>query len=143
MCVFCITFIFAVVKMFCENVDFWPGNFDKQRIQKWEKLKKEKKEKRTECPFSCGKSWKNIYNSSVKLHLLEKCPNRIGNEEKLIGFFKRKKIDSKSLCILLFCKLFVVIFFAGTFFAKLWFWSNLIIVYRFFFKHLKKSRKNR
>ena len=28
----------------------------------------------------------------VKLHVLKKCPNRIGNEEKLKGFYKRKSL---------------------------------------------------
>ena len=43
------------------------------------------------CPFGCGKAWKNINNHSVKLHVLQKCPMRAGNEQKLVDFFCQKK----------------------------------------------------
>ena len=63
-----------------------------KRIQRWEDIKAAKKKERTQCPFGCGKSWISIHSHSVKLHVLKKCPNRIGNEEKLKGFYKRKSL---------------------------------------------------
>ena len=61
-----------------------------ERIEKWKQEKEKERNKRTPCPYGCGKSWKSIHAKSVKLHVLEKCPNRAGNEEKLLGFYSRK-----------------------------------------------------
>ena len=63
-----------------------------KRMERWEKKKAEQKEARISCPFGCGKSWENIHSHSVKLHVLEKCPQRTGNEEKLKSFYKRKSL---------------------------------------------------
>ena len=64
------------------------------RIAKHAQLKEEKKKLRKSCPYGCGKSWININSKSVKLHVLDKCPNREGNEHKLDGFYKRLKSTS-------------------------------------------------
>ena len=63
-----------------------------KRMQRETERKKALAEKRTPCPFGCGKSWKSIHSHSVKLHVLEKCPMRAGNEQKLKGFYKRKSL---------------------------------------------------
>ena len=63
-----------------------------QRIKRWKEKKAEEKKARVSCPFGCGKSWVSIHSHSVKLHVLEKCPQRKGNEEKLKGFYKRKSL---------------------------------------------------
>ena len=51
---------------------------------------KDQKEKKP-CPYCCGKAWININKKPVKLYVLDKCPNRPGNEHKLAGFYKRLK----------------------------------------------------
>ena len=63
-----------------------------ERLQRYEAKKKQEADKRTPCPFGCGKSWKSIHSHSVKLHVLQKCPNREGQREKLKGFYKRKSL---------------------------------------------------
>ena len=62
------------------------------RIAKHKKIKEEKKKVKKACPYGCGKAWININTKSVKLHVLDKCPKRAGNEHKLVGFYKRLKI---------------------------------------------------
>ena len=62
-----------------------------ERLRKWEAYKEAKKNKKTSCHYGCGKSWKNIHSKSVKIHVLEKCRLREGNEGKLLGFYKRQK----------------------------------------------------
>ena len=62
-----------------------------ERIAKHKKMKEEKKKEKKPCPYGCGKAWININTKSVKLHVLDKCPNRPGNEHKLAGFYKRLK----------------------------------------------------
>ena len=61
----------------------------KERMEKWKNKKVEEKNKRVGCPFGCGKNWKGIHTISVNRHVLQKCPNRAGNEHLLVGFYKR------------------------------------------------------
>ena len=42
-----------------------------EQIEKWKTRRDEWKERRTPCPFGCGKSWKNIHSLSVKRHVLD------------------------------------------------------------------------
>ena len=67
------------------------------RLEKWEKIKSEKKNGRTFCPYGCGKSWKasSINNNSVRAHLLgggrTKCPKFPSDGKTLLKQFYTKK----------------------------------------------------
>ncbi len=54
-----------------------------------EKEKERKKNQKKACPFGCGKSWKNIYTASVKIHVLYKGSFRKGQADMLLDFFTK------------------------------------------------------
>ena len=65
---------------------------EREKAEKAEKDKQEReKEEKKPCPFGCRKARKNINNHSVKVIVLQKCPMRAGNEQKLVGFSRQKK----------------------------------------------------
>ena len=61
-----------------------------ERMKRWKEEKERKKNEKKPCPFGCGKVWKNIHSLSVKEHILNKCPSRDGDDEKINNFFKKK-----------------------------------------------------
>jgi hypothetical protein len=64
----------------CTNDSLRKESADTQRIklliQKADAARKQRKDEKKKCPYGCGKSWKQVYSSSVKKHILgDSCPN--------------------------------------------------------------------